>query len=46
MERVNRAAPSRNPILLPASALFGLALIVFGFCQADRKSTRLNSSHM
>ena len=31
---MNRAAPRRNPVLLPASALFGLALILFGSCQA------------
>lgn len=31
---MNRAAPRRNPVLLPASALFGLALILFGLCQA------------
>lgn len=30
---MNRAAPRRNPVLLPASALFGLALILFGLCQ-------------
>lgn len=31
---MNRAAPRRNPILLPASALFGLALVAFGLCQS------------
>ena len=31
---MRRATPQRNPVLLPAAALFGLALAVFGFCQA------------
>ena len=31
---MNRTTPRRNAILLPASALFGLALAAFGFCQA------------
>ncbi len=32
---MNRTTPRRNAILLPAAALFGLALVVFGFCQAS-----------
>ena len=28
-------AHRRNQVLLPASALFGLALILFGLCQAS-----------
>ncbi len=32
---MNRTAHPINGILLPASALFGLALITFGFCQAS-----------
>lgn len=31
---MNRTTTPRNAILLPASALFGLALIVFGLCQS------------
>lgn len=31
---MSRAAPQRNPVLLPASALFGLALVIYGLCQA------------
>ncbi len=31
---MNRTTPRRNPVLLPAAALFGLALAAFGLCQA------------
>lgn len=36
---MNRATPRRNAVLLPASALFGLALIVFGLSQSPPAET-------
>ena len=36
---MNRTTPRQNPILLPVSALFGLALVIFGLCQGPPAET-------
>ena len=35
---MKRTAPQRNPVLLPAAALFGLALVAFGCFNAGSSS--------